>query len=441
MLEKDNNAHIKRNIAIFYITFSIIFITSSIISYNLASSALRKQFLTRLQAIAATMAVAVEQDSDSYQEFLKTLDTDTDYYRYIKDLMMRLRQVNEDNVTFIYTIARAGEDSIVYILSGESPHSELHTAPGFIAPITDAARIAFDEQRTVLGENFVDTDFGRRLSAYVPIFHRETGAFLGLAAADINDIKYYEVMNIFVFQTALSLVIAIAVFAMVMWLLNIAVKRAVKYEAQTLSLQKKLAQEGYEQVKNHLNQVGGLKHEIKNHIAALHLLIKGGQYREAESYLEKYAAHAVPIAETVYHENFLINAAVNNLIQKADEYGVTVELNLKTAPISIADHDFYSLLANMLENALEACAGVPEGGERFIRLSIISREPYLNIRCENSRSGEIIDTGGEIRSSKAESGHGYGLWTIRRIVDAYDGIMDIDCGENTFTLTAALKDQ
>jgi sensor histidine kinase regulating citrate/malate metabolism len=84
---------------------------------------------------------------------------------------------------------------------------------------------------------------------------------------------------------------------------------------------------------------------------------------------------------------------------------------------------------------------LPNNRERFIRLSITRREPYLNIRCENSKTGEIVSADGKMQTSKTGSGHGYGLPTIARIVDAYDGLMDIDYGESTFTIMAALKDQ
>jgi sensor histidine kinase regulating citrate/malate metabolism len=212
-------------------------------------------------------------------------------------------------------------------------------------------------------------------------------------------------------------------------------------ETELLAIRNRQAAENYREIQEHLHQVGWLKHEIKNHISALRIYLKDGRYKEAETYLERYAGQAMPVAETVYHENFLLNAIVSVLRQKAEKLGVSLDLNLKAAPDHIADHDFYSLLSNMLDNALEACAAMPEGSERFIRLTITRREPYLNIRCENSKFGETVTIDDILRTTKTESGHGYGLRTIERIVNTYDGIMNIDYNENTFTVTAALKDQ
>jgi signal transduction histidine kinase len=420
--------------------FAIVSVSSGVIAYTFAASALKEQLVMKCQALAATVATILAEDSDGYEVFLETLDMETDYYIRTKELMMRLKQVNEDHVTYIYTVTRLDEDTIVYILGGEPPSSPVYTAPGVTDVITDAERIAFDNQTDSLGENFVETEYGLRLSAYVPIIHKETGAFLGLAAADIVQTQYNEVMTIFVVQTAVSITVSLMVFILLLWWLFASVRRAIKSEAQVLSLHKRLAQEGYDQIKAHLQEVGWIKHEIRNHLAALRTYMKDGRYADAENYLEKFAAEAGAVTDAVYHDHFLINAVLGSLLNSAKEFGIQVDLNLKAAPEYIADHDFYSLLTNILENAVEACTVIPEGSERFIRLSITHRAPYLIIRCENSRAGQIISTDGQIQSSKAESGHGFGLWTLRRIVDTYDGIMDISYGDFTFTITAALKD-
>lgn len=213
-------------------------------------------------------------------------------------------------------------------------------------------------------------------------------------------------------------------------------------ETDLLHLQNRLTKESYEQIKSHLQEVNSLKHEIKSHLAAMQTYLTGGRYEEAKNYLGKYAKQIQFVTEAAYHDNFLVNAVVGRLLQQAGELGVKVELNLKACRIGIADPDLYSLLNNILENALEACANLPENTRGLIRLIISRQEPYLHITCVNSKQGEIISSGEKIQTTKPDpASHGYGLGTVSRIVDAYDGIMDIDYDENTFTVTLALKDK
>lgn len=212
-------------------------------------------------------------------------------------------------------------------------------------------------------------------------------------------------------------------------------------ESAVLTLQNRLARDSYEQIKSHLQEVGALKHEINNHLAAMQTYLADGRYGEAAQYLERYAGQAGTIAETAYHDHYLVNAVVGNLLQKTQPLGIKVELNLKAGPLHIADPDLYSLFSNILDNALEACEAMPAERERFIDLAMTRREPYLSITCVNSRAGEIQSEDGEIQTTKHGDGHGYGLWTIRRITDIYDGFADIDYDEETFTITMLLKDK
>jgi sensor histidine kinase regulating citrate/malate metabolism len=358
-------------------------------SYNFAATVMKQQLVMKCQALAATVSAVIEEDSDGYTAFLKEMDMETDYYRYTKALMMNLKNVNAEHVTYIYTEARVDADTMMYVIGGDDPASPTHTAPGVRDAITTSGRIAYDSQSAVLGEDFIRTEYGVRISAYQPIIHKETGKFLGLVGADITQSQYNEIMRIFILQTAVSLIVGLTVIVLSMMWLSGSIKRAIKEEARTLSLQKRLA---------------------------------------------------AVITEAVYGDEFKINNLVSDLLQKAGEYGITANVNLKAAPVRIANADLYSLLSNMLENAMEACAVMPKGRERFIHLTIIRREPYISICCKNSKSGEIVSEDGVIQTSKSENGHGYGLLTVGRIVDTYDGIMDVDYDENTFTITVALKD-
>jgi sensor histidine kinase regulating citrate/malate metabolism len=98
-------------------------------------------------------------------------------------------------------------------------------------------------------------------------------------------------------------------------------------------------------------------------------------------------------------------------------------------------------MSNIVNNAVEACAAMPEGVERFIRLIVSEQAPYFSIFCENSKSGETLRVDGRIQTTKTEAGHGYGLRKIESIVETYDGLMEVTPTENTFTIKVMLKDR
>lgn len=210
---------------------------------------------------------------------------------------------------------------------------------------------------------------------------------------------------------------------------------------KALSLEKRLAQESYGRVQAHLHEMAGVKHDMNKHLAAMRVYLDSGRIAEARDYLTQYAEQLAVVTETGYSEHFLINAIAGNICQKAGEYGIKTEADISAAPEHIAAPDLYGLLSNLMDNALEACMAVPEEKWRFIRLTVTKREPYLNIRLMNSKSGETVSVDGKIQTTKAGEGHGYGLRTIERIVNAYDGMMNIEYDDKTFKVTLALKDR
>ncbi|MCL2081502.1 MAG: GHKL domain-containing protein [Oscillospiraceae bacterium] len=211
-----------------------------------------------------------------------------------------------------------------------------------------------------------------------------------------------------------------------------------RQENEKLTLQRRLAEDSHERLKTHLQEVGGLKHEMKNHLAALQTYLRDGRCDDAAGYLEKYMGRAAAVTETVHHEHYIINALAGDLLRRAG--GIQTELHLNASPVNIAEPDLYSLLSNIIDNALEACAKLPENRERFIRLNISRREPYLIITCANSWDGVLQTEEGVIKTTKRGQGHGYGLWTIRRIAESYNGLADTEYDSQFFTLTAALRD-
>jgi hypothetical protein len=202
----------------------------------------------------------------------------------------------------------------------------------------------------------------------------------------------------------------------------------------------------YEQINAHIQGVYRLKHEIKNHLNSLHVLLNDNRPEEATAYLQKYTDEVGEITAFLYHENYLINAVAHNLMRRANEMGVKAELNLKASPNRMAEPDLISLLVNITDNALEACAKLPDQTERLIQLTVSRRSPYFIIVCKNSHPGGIIAETGEgeekkLLTNKAKNGHGYGLEVIKRITTAYDGMMEVAYDDDIFTITVALKDK
>jgi len=216
--EEIRKKRIKRQIIMIASLFCILKITTGVISYNLTVNILREQLVLKCKAIASIVATVIASDSDGYKNFLHTLDIESDYYSRTKELMMNIKRANSDQVTYIYTEARIDNDLMIYVIGGEDPSSPAYTAPGVRDTLVAANREAYDRQLPTTGISFEDTEYGTRLSAYAPIFHKDTGEFLGLAGADITRVQYNNVMNIFLFETIAGIMVALIFFGLILFL-------------------------------------------------------------------------------------------------------------------------------------------------------------------------------------------------------------------------------
>jgi len=217
-LEEIRKKRIKQQIIMISSVFCLIILITGFISYNLAANVLREQLVLKCKAIALTVASVIASDSNGYEDFLNTFDTESDYYNRIKELMMEIKKANVDQVFYIYTEARVDKDTMMYVIGGEDPSNPMYTAPGVEDKLVDANREAYDKQIPVTSMNFEDTKYGVRLSAYAPIFHKETGEFLGLAGADITKLQYSNVMKIILFETIASIIILLIFFGLIVLL-------------------------------------------------------------------------------------------------------------------------------------------------------------------------------------------------------------------------------
>jgi sensor histidine kinase regulating citrate/malate metabolism len=212
-------------------------------------------------------------------------------------------------------------------------------------------------------------------------------------------------------------------------------------ETELLNIMRHQATGEYEKFIAFQKHIGDIKNYYRSFNDTLRYYLDSGQYDKATAYLDEIKAQTPPAADQELNAHSLINAVIGYYADKAKALGARMNVRFNAERIGIAGSDLYSILSKLLTNALEACAAMPEGKDRFIDLIINTHDPYFNIGCTNSKSGDVIETGGKIKSTKTGEGYGYSIPIIANIVDAYNGLISITHDENTFTLRLALKDK
>jgi sensor histidine kinase regulating citrate/malate metabolism len=203
-------------------------ITFAGIVYGVTSQALKQQMGNKCLGIASAVAALLEEDPEGYQEFIESLDTESDYYLRTKALIEKIRFGNLNNITFLYSERRVSEDKMMYLFDGEKAGTPTFSPPGTIEPLTPTRRAAYDTQKAYVGDFATEPTviWGALLSAYAPVFDKNTKEFLGLVGTDVSIKQYNAVM-----QQQFAVIIG---SALVMMLMGYAIVRLNREKARSV---------------------------------------------------------------------------------------------------------------------------------------------------------------------------------------------------------------
>lgn len=175
-------------------------------------------------------------------------------------------------------------------------------------------------------------------------------------------------------------------------------------------------------------------HEFKNYLCCIQGLMKSQNYTEAEAYINKINHNWVEEMDYINTNNAIVNSVLNQKYKLAKRKGIPIILAVNDlATIPINDEDIVVLLANLIDNAIEACEKIKDG-TKIIKLRFVYELGKITISVRNpvadsiKRSGNILAT---TKNNKKE--HGIGLSNIQSIVDKYGGEDIWSCNEGYFT--------
>lgn len=202
-----------------------------------------------------------------------------------------------------------------------------------------------------------------------------------------------------------------------------------KYETEILRRKMQIYANQLDVIRQSEEKIKALQHDMKHHMNELKLLANRYGVVEMQEYIDRMEDFIQNPNEIVDSGNMEIDSVLNYMLQKAREEleNVTVKVML---PEKIKhSFDINILLGNLLENAIEA-AGLTE--KKYLDVDITLKKGILRVQIANSFLPENIVTEEQkgvgtvfLTTKKAKERHGVGLKSVRRIVEMYNGTMDV----------------
>ena len=157
-------------------------------------------------------------------------------------------------------------------------------------------------------------------------------------------------------------------------------------------------------------------HEFKNQIQTIYSLLETEQLQHAKAYVLQGMHNSRIFSVNSGHP--IIDAVLNQKYQCAKEENIEIQIQVNNlSEVNMNTNALVVLLANLLDNAIEACMRIDTKKE--IHCSII-KDSALYISVRNT-SLEVSINGIRIPTNKlpAEE-HGYGIPSIRRILEQFN---------------------
>ncbi len=202
-------------------------------------------------------------------------------------------------------------------------------------------------------------------------------------------------------------------------------------------VQKANFQEQYvAQAQAHYDSTRALRHDIRNHLSVVKGLLSKGRVDQAKAYLGRLDEAAGQMAFPFRTGNPALDVLLENKFVLARRKGIVMEGFLKLPNPCFADEvDLCVIVANALDNAIDACGKMPAGMERVIRLSSRMQGEFLWIGIENSfcqeGHGQGKSHGGRIRQ-------GTGLSNIKEAASRCGGKVDLRITDNMVCFSVML---
>lgn len=185
------------------------------------------------------------------------------------------------------------------------------------------------------------------------------------------------------------------------------------------------------------------KHDFNNIKIGLEKTLGDNDYEAALSILENSNYDFQNIAEKMLEfdtGNGIVDALLSDKQSKANKSNTRIVFSGSVPPDSIAPTDLCVLFGNTLDNAIEACEKFEDETEKTIFVSCKCNSGFAFISITNPVADDVVIRGNSIDSTKADkASHGYGLYSLNKIVKKLDGSLNLSCEDRIFKVDIDLS--
>lgn len=195
----------------------------------------------------------------------------------------------------------------------------------------------------------------------------------------------------------------------------------------------------FTQYKQSQEETARFRHDIRNYLLGLNSLLTSGKTDEATQYLQDMLSTAEELRQKYVSGDEMLDCIISVKATDMEKQNIPFSLDgVLAGGLGWKPMDICVVFANALDNAIEACANVPQEN-RHISMTIKSTAQYWFVSITNPvlkavNTDRLFQQSGSFTTKSNSRQHGLGTYNMKRAVETNGGIIKAHSTDETFTL-------
>lgn len=233
-------------------------------------------------------------------------------------------------------------------------------------------------------------------------------------------------------EIVLITILVMLIYQMVNRILSIEKENyLVKLNNEELKFNKK----NYENIITHMNEIRKIKHDMNHMLLSLLEDCEKKDYESLHNHINNQL-HRINETQTVDTGNASLNLILASQLSKINGKNIEFIASQFDDDTPMDKIDFYVLLGNLLDNAIENCTSK---SIKKIILDIYKESNDFVIDIKNTNINNPLVDNPNFNTTKEDCGHGFGMRSIVNIVNKYHGEITYDYSYRYFSVQIRIK--
>lgn len=187
-------------------------------------------------------------------------------------------------------------------------------------------------------------------------------------------------------------------------------------------------------IQTSLEDISKMKHDMKYILLEIQNQIKKQNYQDIYLFINHQLDYIENLSIIEHSGDEILDYLLSYFMPIIKEKNIQFQTYYNQDKIPMKSIDVSIVLGNLLMNAIEHC----DQDKKIIMLQRGKEKEYYYIKIKNSIDHSILNNNPQLKSTKQEDHHGYGIDNIKRILKSYHGYLIVDEDDYFFYVTILL---